>query len=197
MERLLTLTATILLSCSAFGAGTNPAPVPTPNPDDITFTANLNISKCTDSGSDFEMCGSMTMQPNVVVLTLKPDGNNFYKGNYVLLEEMDGQRFIGIISVTRYDAVLHDGSRRPHYYMTAEILDVGRTTAKMSTDFSDIAKIPSATLYGGGRRIASVEYRALLSISAVCDPNPTSPSCTNNIAPSSTAHWEAQQGRLL
>lgn len=197
MERLLLLAGAILISCPAFAANMKPVPTPKPAAEDVTITANLMISKCSNPGGDMSLCGGVGAIPNVVTIPLKSTGEaGFYKGQNVLIEEIDGLRFLGIITIIRYDMSSPDGTVTSNYYVVVEILNNGKDSAKMSISVQDIKTLPYATVYGEGHTIGSIEYKPFLSIGAapVCDP--TNTNCSNSVTPPGV-HWDVLRGSLL
>ncbi len=134
-----------------------------PNTETLKISAALQTQECTYYSDQFSTCSSVFPIGNPEQIVLEPDGSTCniedgrtdvhcepsLRGEWIKSKFVYGKRFIGIISVNKQ---IIRFERRPefetYYWVNVEILEGGKTVAKMTTSFTDWSQFPPVLLEG-------------------------------------------------
>lgn len=206
----------LVLSLLGGGVYADPAPAPPQPPSSdaqVTFAAGLNIQVC--------IAGTCTLKAQISEVTLpliSVDGDPIHsRGYYTTVIQVDSLRYIGIVTVDRWNFVSgtspqppgSGGSTEPTpppsvapiYSFTVEILDAQGTSARMSVSMSNPDNLPSTTLSGRVTTVSGTEYTAMFSIgpgyvSGTCN-DPRNPCAQAPAEPQTTKpQWNVMLGNL-
>ena len=140
------LAALAFVASSAAWAQSPPAPVPPMPPEVFTLTAGLGITECDSAGN----CTIQQMQiPGEISVTLNEVQPNEMHGVQALVADSNGIRYIGVITVDRYEADGQFGD----YMLSVEIIGDSGTVARMNILAPDAQHIPTAGLSAPGKAI--------------------------------------------
>lgn len=207
----------IVFSLAATAQVTRPNPIAPPPPpagESVSFNADLSTQKCSYMGDLPVMCLiSIDALSSVAVplsRVLDNSGSNIehFKGFHTQVNEKNGVRSIGIVTVEVW--VYHRGtpSEMKSYHFRVEILDQKGPAAEMELYTSNPDQMSTVTLKGRERKVGNDVYTPIFRIGPkfdVCISNGSSPvepgtpiPCPENPTPNAaTVPWSVIRGSLM
>jgi hypothetical protein len=181
----------------------------------VSLTADLNIErKCKPSDSFCSILVPIGFGGQEITLYPQNDDvvsspfptpqpptteNTHHRGFLTTVKELDGLRFIGIISIDRYRRINPHNEKEEiiSFTITTEILDGDGVSAKMSIRVNNMSELNNVTLAGRSVSYGSNEYEPSFfvgkAIARSCPGN--IPLCPSDISVEK-AEWDVLFGQL-
>lgn len=203
-----TIAFLLLMSVQTFAQTPPPQPMPPMELPQVSLSASLTVSSCEIADDVVTPCHALFVYPlprvNITLFTVcSNDGfgppvkfppsqpppygggsfncsHNEFRGHYSTVTEVDGVRYIGLVTITAYSGIRGPDNKVEilNYNFNVEIIGAKGTEAKMSMNVEDPSKLNTTTLVGREKAVGRMVYEPQFTVGPVhdsCLPNPVDP----------------------